>query len=64
METIKTALFGVGGLLKVRALLAFIWSGATIYLFVSGDAVPETLLVINTGIVTYYFATRTAEGAS
>ena len=61
METIQKALFGVGGILEVRALLAYYWSGLTGYLFVTDGSAPGEILVITTAIVGYYFATRTAE---
>ena len=62
MDTLKNALFGAGGLLKVRALLAYWWSGLTGYLYIDTGDAPETVLVITTGVVAYYFSTRTAEG--
>ena len=60
MDAIKTLLTGTGGLLRVRAILAFGWSLGTLYLFTNGDAVPVEMLVINTGIVANYFGTRGA----
>lgn len=59
-QQLMDALFGDGGLVRVRALLAFSFSAATIYLWVSGDPVPDALLATTTGAVGYYFGSRTA----
>lgn len=63
IDKITSLLTGVGGLLRTRALLAFGWSGIVGYLFVTGGEVPETLLIINTGVLAYYFGTRGAQTA-
>ena len=47
-----------GGPLRVRALLAFAFTGVTCYLFLDGQQVPETLLVLNSGVVAFYFGNR------
>jgi hypothetical protein len=60
MEKLYEALFGEGGLLRVRAILAFALTGACIYLFIDDSAVPDTLLTLTAGADAYYFATRGA----
>ena len=61
MDSIKNLLTGTGGLLRVRALLAFAFTGTTVYLFVDGTAVPPELMALTGGAVGYYFGTRGAE---
>ena len=60
MDKLYEALFGEGGLLRVRAALAFALTGAVIYLFVQDKVVPDTLLTL-TGLADgFYFGTRSA----
>ncbi len=59
----KEALFGDGGLLKVRALLAFVVTGVTMYMWAEEISVTDAQLVIVTGIDAYYFGVRGAQGA-
>ena len=54
------ALFGEGGLLRVRAVLAFALTGASIYLFIDGQSVPDPLLALTSSTVAFYIAGRTA----
>ncbi len=61
METTKNFLTGEGGLLRVRALLAFAFTAATIYLFVDGAEAPPELMTLTGGAVGYYFGTRGAK---
>lgn len=42
----------------IRGLLTLAFSGATLYLWVSGGVVPEALLGVTTLIVGNYFGTR------
>lgn len=58
-DRILDALFSDGGLFRVRAALTFLLTGATVYLFVSDNAVPDALLALTGGAVGYYFASRT-----
>ena len=58
MDAIKNLLTGTGGLLRVRALLAFAFTGATVYLFIDGTEVPAELMALTGGAVGYYFGTR------
>ena len=60
MGALTNLLTGEGGLLRVRALLAFGFSAAAIYLFVDGQPVPGELLALVGGSVGYYFGTRGA----
>ena len=57
--TMQDALFGEGGFLKVRALLAVMFTGATCFLWVTGEAVPDALLGVNAVVVGAYFGSRT-----
>ena len=63
MNGLKEALFGDGGLLKVRALLAFLVTGVTMYMWAEEISVTDAQLVIVTGIDAYYFGVRGAQGA-
>ncbi len=62
MDVIKGALFATGGLLKVRALLAYFWSGLTAYLFIDTGSAPPEVMTVTSAVVGYYFATRGSEG--
>ena len=57
-DRLFAALFGEGGLLRVRAGLAFILTGAVVYLWINGDSVPDALLAMASGTVAYYFGNR------
>ena len=61
MQALTNLLTGEGGLLRVRALLAFGFTGTACYLFIAGTAVPGELLTLVGGTVGYYFGTRGAE---
>ncbi len=61
MDFIKNLLIGEGGLLRVRALLAFALTGCTVYLFVDGVDAPPELMTLTGGAVGYYFGTRGAK---
>ncbi len=63
MNDLKASLFGDGGLLKVRALLAFIVTTVTMYMWAEEIPVTDAQLVIVTGIDAYYFGVRGAQGA-
>ena len=63
MNGLKEALFGDGGLLKVRALLAFLVTSVTMYMWAEEISVTDAQLVIVTGIDAYYFGVRGAQGA-
>ena len=52
------AMFGEGGLLRVRAALAFILTGGITYMWMNGDEVPEAMLGLAAGAVGFYFASR------
>ena len=43
-EAITSALFGEGGLFRVRGLVTLILTGATAYLFIDKGVVPEELI--------------------
>ena len=60
METLSKLLAGEGGLLRVRALLAFAFAATTCYLFIDGQTPPGELLALTGGAVGYYFGTRGA----
>jgi hypothetical protein len=61
MNTILRGLFGEGGLLRVRALLALMLSGVGgAYLLLNEALPPGEFLVLWTGAVAYYFGGRTA----
>ena len=57
------ALFSDGGLLRVRAVLTFILTGSSVYLFIDGQSIPDPLLALTSGAVAYYFAQRGATGS-
>ncbi len=58
MDAIKNLLTGEGGLLRVRAILAFTLTGTVCYLFIDGQSVPGELLALAGGTLGYYFGTR------
>ena len=58
MQSLTNLLTGEGGLLRVRALLAFAFTGTVCYLFIDGQSVPGELLALVGGSVGYYFGTR------
>ncbi len=64
MNDLKEALFGDGGVLKGRALLAFIVTLVTMYMWAEEIPVTDAQLVIVTGIDAYYFGVRGAQGAA
>lgn len=45
---------------SIRGLIAIWFAGVTGFLWATGGAVPEPLLVTTTGVIAYYFAARTA----
>ncbi len=63
-ETVLWALFGSGGLLKVRAILAYATTGLIGYMYVNEIAIPESLTNGWLVIIAFYFATRAAESAA
>jgi len=63
-ERIGLALFGPGGLLRVRSLLAFAIVGAAIYLAVKGEIPPDQMKTLGELVVGFYFITRAAEKAN
>ena len=48
----------------VRGILALALTGSTIYLFVTGQPVPDPLLAINALVVGNYFGSRATESAT
>lgn len=58
MDKLATLLTGEGGILRVRALIAFAFVGTVCYLFADGQSVPGELLGLTGGAVGYYFGTR------
>ena len=64
MERIGLALFGPGGLLRVRSLLAFAIVGAAIYLAVKGEIPADQMKTLGELVVGFYFITRAAEKAN
>jgi hypothetical protein len=58
MDKAYDALFGDGGLLKVRAILAFMLTGACIFLWIDTGNVPDALLATAGPAIGYYFASR------
>ena len=60
-ERIVEALIGPGGFFTVRAGLTFLFSCATVFLWITGEPVPDELLAINSLIVGAYFASRISE---
>ena len=63
-ERIGLALFGPGGLLRVRSLLAFAIVGSAIYLAVEGKIPAEQMKTLGELVVGFYFITRAAERAN
>jgi len=63
-ERIGLALFGPGGLLRVRSLLAFAIVGAAIYLAVKGEIPAADMKTLGELVVGFYFITRAAEKAN
>jgi len=62
MDRLIEALTAAGGILRVRALLAFAFVGTLCGLFISDPAmIPEGLTALTGTVVGYYFGTR--EGA-
>ena len=61
MTALTNLLTGEGGLLRVRALIAFAFVATTCYLFIDGVTPPGELLALTGGAVGYYFGTRGAE---
>lgn len=59
-EKITEALFGEGGLLRVRAVLTFGLAAVLCWLTIDGVIDPEVFLGIAAGAVGYYFGTRGA----
>ena len=59
MNKLIELLTGVGGVLRVRALIAFAFVGTLCYLFIANpETVPEGLIGLSGTVVGYYFATR------
>ena len=63
-ERIGLALFGPGGLLRVRSLLAFAVVGSAIYLAVEGKIPAEQMKALGELVIGFYFITRAAERAN
>ena len=61
MEAITTALFGTGGLLKVRGIATLAAVFVTLYMWADGTAVSEIQLGIVTAWTSFYFGTRAGE---
>lgn len=62
MEKLCDALFGTGGLLRVRSILAYAFTGFVGYLTVDGQVGPEVVLPVATTIAAFYFGTRAGQG--
>ena len=63
-ERIGLALFGPGGLLRVRSLLAFAIVGSAIYLAMQGEIPAGEMKTLGELVVGFYFITRAAEKAN
>ena len=63
-DRIGLALFGPGGLLRVRSLLAFAVVGAAIYLAIDGKIAAEQMKTLGELVIGFYFITRAAEKAN
>lgn len=61
MDTLKDALFGEGGLIRVRAIIAFALTGTLCYLAIDGADVPDWLLGVAGPAIGFYFGTRAGE---
>lgn len=61
MEKLATLLTGEGGILRVRALIAFALVGTVCYLFADGQSVPSELLGLTGGAVGFYYGNRSAK---
>ena len=67
MTMIRDLLFGTGGLLRVRGLLALGTTATVLLMFAREIEIPDELLLAWTGIVGVYFGSRIAspdQGAS
>ena len=65
LDALKSVLFTSDGkLFGVRAILAFAFTGVTVYLWAAGDPVPAELLVITSGIDSFYFGSRVAQSSN
>ena len=64
MDKLGEILFGVGGLLRVRGLLALGTTGTVLLMFATETAIPSELLLAWTGITGVYFGSRIANGNS
>ena len=60
MEKVLALLTGEGGVLRVRALIAFAFVATCCYLFADGQTVPGELLALTGGVLGFYYGTRAA----
>ena len=60
MEKVLALLTGEGGVLRVRALIAFAFVGTVCYLFAAELTVPGELLALTGGVLGFYYGTRPA----
>ncbi len=61
METMKTALFGTGGLLRVRGIVTIAAVFITLFMWADSQVVTDIQLGIVTGWTGFYFGTRAGE---
>jgi len=60
LSNFLNSLTATGGLLRVRAVITLSLTGAIVYLFISGDAVPDQLMQAWFGVGGLYFGSRIA----
>ena len=63
METIKAALFGTGGLLRVRGIVTIAAVFITLFMWADSQVVTDIQLGIVTGWTGFYFGTRAGESS-
>ena len=61
MEILKGALFGTGGLLRVRGIITIAAVFITLWMWQDGEVVSDIQLGIVTGWTGFYFGTRAGE---
>ena len=63
METLKAALFGQGGLLRVRGVVTIVSVFVTLFMWQDGQPVSDVQLGLVTTWTAFYFGTRAGESS-